>query len=93
MGGWHLNSRLNRPLRKFWALPRHVFRFDKQPLVTKFEISIEALPGMCAAKGYAACAYRKRKRSNASVSYEPHHTPRSARFSFFPPAGAIFRCG
>ena len=92
-GGWHLNSRLNRPLRKFWALPRHVFRFDKQPLVTKFEISIEALPGMCAAKGYAACAYRKRKRSNVSVSYEPHHTPRSAPFSFFPPAEAIFRCG
>ena len=37
-------------------------RFDKQPLVTKFEISIETLPGMCMAKGYAACAYRKKKK-------------------------------
>jgi hypothetical protein len=68
-------------------------RFDKQPLVIKFEISIEALPGMCTAKGYAACAYQKRKRSNASVSYEPHHKHRSAPFSFFPPAEVIFRCG
>jgi hypothetical protein len=68
-------------------------RFDKQPLVTKFEISIETLPAMCAAKGYPACAYQKRKRSNASVSYEPYHKHRSARFSFFPPAEAIFRCG
>jgi hypothetical protein len=56
-------------------------RFDKQPLVTKFEISIEALPGMYMAKGYAACAYQKRKRSNASVSYEPHHKHRSAPFA------------
>ena len=68
-------------------------RFDKQPLVTKSEISIKALSGLCMAKGYAACAYQKRKRSNASVSYEPHHKHRSAPFSFFPPAEAIFRCG
>jgi hypothetical protein len=68
-------------------------RFDKQPLVTKFEISIETLPGMCMAKGYPACTYQKRKRSNASMSYEPHHKPRSAPFGFFPPAEAIFRCG
>jgi hypothetical protein len=69
------------------------FRVDKQPLVTKFEISIETLPGMCVAKGYPACGYQKRKRSNASVSYEPHHKHRLAPFSFFPPAEAIFRCG
>ena len=93
LGGWHLNSRLNRPLRKFWALPRHVFRFDKQPLVTKFDISIETLPGTCVAKGYPAYAYQERKRSNTSVSYEPHHKHRSAPFSFFPAAEAIFRCG
>jgi hypothetical protein len=68
-------------------------RFDKQPLVTKFEISIAALSGLWMAKGYAACAYQRRKRSNASVSYEPHHKHRSAPFGFFPPAGAIFRCG
>jgi len=71
--GWPLNSRLNRPLRKFWAIPRLFSVFDKQPLVTKFVISIETLPGTCVAKSYPACAYQKRKRSNASVSYEPHH--------------------
>src|SRR6266478_2308607 len=30
-GGWHLNSRLNRPLRKFWALPRHVLGLINNP--------------------------------------------------------------
>jgi hypothetical protein len=36
-------------------------RFDKQPLVTKFEISIETLPGMCAAKGYPHVRTKKEK--------------------------------
>jgi hypothetical protein len=37
------------------------FRVDKQPLVTKFEISIETLPGMCVANGYRHVGTKKEK--------------------------------
>jgi hypothetical protein len=92
-GGWPPELKVKSTATQILGASSACSRFDKQPLVTKFEISIEALSGLCMAKGYAACAYQKRKRSNASVSYEPHHKHRSAPFGFFPPAGAIFRCG
>ena len=92
-GGWPPELKVKSTAAQILSASSARSRFDKQPLVTKFDISIEALSGMCMAKGDAACAYQKRKRSNASVSYEPHHKHRSARFSFFPSAEAIFRCG
>ena len=92
-GGWPPELKVKSTAAQILGASSACSRFDKQPLVTKFEISIKALSGLCMAKGYAAYAYKKRKRSNASVSYEPHHKHRSAPFSFFPPAGAIFRCG
>ena len=36
-------------------------RFDKQPLVTKFEISIEALPGMYGQRLRGMCVPKKKK--------------------------------
>jgi hypothetical protein len=92
-GGWLPELKVKSTAAQILGASSACSRFDKQPLVTKFEISIEALPGMCVAKGYAACAYQKRKRSNASMNYEPHHKHRPAPFGFFPPAEAIFRCG
>jgi hypothetical protein len=92
-GGWAPELKVKSTAVQILGASSAVLGFDKQPLVTKFEISIETLPGICVAKGSPACGYQKRKRSNASVSYEPHHKHRSAPFSFFPPAEAIFRCG
>src|SRR6266850_2530637 len=80
--GWPPELKVKSTAAQILGASSAYSRFDKQPLVTKYEISIEALSGLCMAKDYAACAYQKRKMSNTSVSYEPHHKHRSAPFGF-----------
>jgi len=61
MGDGPLNSRFKSTAAQILGASLACSRLDKQPLVTKFEISIETLSGLCVAKGYAACGYQKEK--------------------------------
>jgi len=61
-GGWPPELKVKSTAAQILGASLACSRFDKQPLVTKFEISIEALSGLCMAKGYAACAYQKKKK-------------------------------
>jgi hypothetical protein len=50
-GGWAPELKVKSTAVQILGASSAVLGFDKQPLVTKFEISIETLPGICVAKG------------------------------------------